>query len=39
MVFGSRLGEMRDCTFKSQVYRASGLNAVVSAVILWNTSY
>jgi hypothetical protein len=34
MVFGSRLGEMRDCMFESQVYHASGLNAVVSAVIL-----
>ena len=32
-------GEIRDRTFENQRYRASGLNLVVSAVILWNTVY
>jgi TnpA family transposase len=34
-VFFNRLGEMRDRTFENQRYRASGLNLVVAAVILW----
>ena len=34
-----QLGELRDRTFENQVYRASGLNLVVAAVILWNTRY
>jgi TnpA family transposase len=38
-VFFHRLGEIRDRTFENQRYRASGLNLVVSAVILWNTVY
>jgi TnpA family transposase len=38
-IFFNRLGEMRDRTFENQVYRASGLNLLVSAVILWNTRY
>lgn len=35
----NRLGEMRDRSFENQAYRASGLNLLVSAIILWNTRY
>ena len=35
----NRLGEMRDRSFENQRYRASGLNLVVAAIILWNTVY
>ena len=38
-VFFNRLGELRDRTFENQRHRASGLNLVVSAIILWNTVY
>jgi TnpA family transposase len=38
-VFFHRLGELRDRSFESQVYRASGLNLLVAAIILWNTRY
>ena len=38
-VFFCQLGELRDRTFENQAYRASGLNLVVAAVILWNTRY
>lgn len=38
-VFSNRQGELRDRTFESQRYRASGLNLVVLAIILWNTIY
>jgi len=38
-VFFHRLGEVRDRTFENQCYRASGLNLVVAAIILWNTVY
>lgn len=38
-VFLSRLGELRDRRFENQRYRASGLNLVVTAIILWNTVY
>ncbi len=34
-----RLGEMRDRSFENQNYRASGLNLVVAAIILWNAMY
>lgn len=34
-IFFNRLGEVRDRTFENQAYRASGLNLLVSAVILW----
>jgi len=30
---------MRDRRFENQNYRASGLNLVVAAIILWNTVY
>ena len=38
-IFFYRLGEMRDRSFESQAYRASGFNLLVAAVILWNTVY
>jgi TnpA family transposase len=38
-VFFYRLGEMRDRGFENQSNRASGLNLVVAAIILWNTVY
>ncbi|WP_173974431.1 Tn3 family transposase, partial [Magnetospirillum sp. LM-5] len=38
-VFFNRLGEMRDRSFENQSYRASGLNLLVAAIILWNTRY
>ncbi len=38
-VFFNRLGEIRERSFESQQYRASGLNLVVAAIILWNTVY
>jgi hypothetical protein len=34
-----RLGEIRDRTYKNQQHRASGLNLLVTAIILWNTHY
>jgi len=34
-----RLGELRDRTYDLQRHRASGLNLVVAAIILWNTVY
>ncbi len=39
VVFFNRLGEVRDRSFENQCYRASGLNLVVAAIILWNTVY
>lgn len=38
-VFFNRLGEIRDRSFEQQRYRASGLNLVSAAIILWNTVY
>jgi TnpA family transposase len=38
-VFFNRLGEIRDRSFEHQRYRASGLNLVVAAIVLWNTVY
>jgi hypothetical protein len=38
-VFFNRLGEMRDRGFDNQRLRASGLNLVVAAIVLWNTVY
>jgi Tn3 transposase DDE domain len=38
-LFFNRLGELRDRRFENQAYRASGLNLLVAAVILWNTRY
>ena len=38
-VFFHRLGELRDRNAEAMAYRASGLNLVVNAIILWNTTY
>jgi TnpA family transposase len=38
-VFIHRLGEIRDRTYENQQPRASGLNLVVTAIVLWNTRY
>ena len=38
-VFFNRLGEMRDRSFENQKHRASGLNLLVAAIVLWNTVY
>jgi len=38
-VFLNRLGEVRDRRYENQRYRASGLNLVVAAIVLWNTVY
>lgn len=35
----NRLGEIRDRTYDQQRHRASGLNLVVAAIVLWNTLY
>ena len=38
-IFLHRLGEIRDRTYENQQHRASGLNLLVTAIILWNTRY
>lgn len=38
-VFFNRLGEIRDRSYEDQFYRASGLNLVIAAIVLWNTVY
>ena len=38
-MFFNRLGEMRDRSFENQRHRASGLNLVTAAIVLWNTAY
>jgi TnpA family transposase len=38
-VFFHKRGEIRDRSFESQAFRASGLNLVVSAIVHWNTVY
>jgi TnpA family transposase len=38
-VFFNRLGEIRDRSFETQRYRASALNLVTAAIVLWNTVY
>jgi TnpA family transposase len=38
-VFFNRLGEIRDRSYENQSHRASGLNLLVAAIILWNTTY
>jgi TnpA family transposase len=34
-----RLGEIRDRSYEDQSHRASGIQLVVTAIILWNTVY
>ncbi len=38
-MFLNRLDEIRDRSFENQCYRASGLNLLVTAILLWNTAY
>jgi hypothetical protein len=38
-VFFNRQGDVRDRSFENQRYRASGLNLIVAAIVLWNTVY
>jgi len=38
-VFFNRRGEIRDRSYENQSHRASGLNLLVAAIILWNTTY
>ncbi len=38
-VFFNRLGELRDRSFEGQSSRASGLNLLVAAIVLWNTRH
>ncbi|MBB3104803.1 TnpA family transposase [Azomonas macrocytogenes] len=38
-MFFNRQGEIRDRSFEQQRYRASGLNLVTAAIVLWNTVY
>lgn len=38
-VFFNRLGEIRDRSFEQQRYRASALNLLTAAIVLWNTVY
>ena len=38
-VFFHERGEIRDRSYESQAFRASGLNLVVSAIVYWNTVY
>jgi hypothetical protein len=38
-VFFNRLGELRDRRYENQRHRASGLNLVIAAIVLWNTVY
>lgn len=39
VVFFNRLGELRDRSYENQRYRASGLNLLTAAIIVWNTIY
>ena len=38
-LFFNQPGELRDRRFENQSYRASGLNLLVAAIILWNSRY
>ena len=38
-IFFHRLGEIRDRSIEDQSLRASGLNLVIAAIVLWNTVY
>jgi TnpA family transposase len=38
-VFFNRLGEIRDRSYENQRHRASGLNLLVAAILLWDTVY
>lgn len=38
-VFFNPQGDLRNPSFENQRYRASGLNLIVAAIIVWNTVY
>lgn len=38
-VFFNELGEIRDCSYEDQLHRASGLQLLILAIVLWNTLY
>ncbi|MBP1807793.1 hypothetical protein J2Z33_003674 [Rubellimicrobium aerolatum] len=38
-IFFHRIGRVRDRSLDSQGHRASGLNLVTAAIVLWNTTY
>ena len=38
-MFFHRQGEIRDCTFENQSFRASGLSLIIAAIVHWNTIY
>ncbi|MGK0706922.1 Tn3 family transposase [Yokenella regensburgei] len=38
-IFLHQLGELRNRAAEAMAYRASGLNLVVNAIVLWNTVY
>lgn len=38
-VYFNRFGEVRERSFQNQRYKASGLNLVTAAIVLWNTVY
>ena len=38
-VYFNRFGEVRERNFENQRYKASGLNLVTAAIVLWNTVY
>ena len=38
-VFFHRIGRIRDHTLQAQSHRASALNLVAGAIVLWNTTY
>ena len=38
-MFFIRLGEVRHRSCEQQRYRASGLNLLTAAIVLWNTTY
>jgi TnpA family transposase len=37
--FSNRLGELRDRSLRIRATRASGLNLLVAAIVLWKTVY
>jgi len=37
-VFFNRLGEIRNRSYENQLYRASGLQLLISVIVLWNTA-
>lgn len=38
-IFFNQLGELRDRSYEHQLQKASGLNFLVAAIVMWNTKY